>query len=366
MIELNGVSKKYGSFSALKQMNLSFKEGEFVAILGPSGCGKTTLLRLLAGFIKPSEGSIFLNEEEIASPKRLVKPEKRNIGMVFQSFALWPHLTVQEHVEFALKHHRFTKTQSKQQHAERVSDVLKMVEMEDFKHRYPAELSGGQRQRVALARAIVPEPVLLLMDEPLSALDAELRMEMRKEIQSIHQQTKATIVYVTHDQSEALAMADRIIVMNNGIVEQADTPEMIYTRPETVFVSTFVGKSNLIHGQWTKDDIFIPDGFPSVEWQDSGISSELKKQGLFPVRPEQWKIGTTAENSITGEVTFVQFQGNEIHYSVKTGKQMITLYSPAFQERYQPGDIVGLTLAAEKRKGENQTHDRFAHSFRVL
>ncbi|ALC80284.1 MULTISPECIES: ABC transporter ATP-binding protein [Bacillus] len=366
MIELNGVSKQYGSFSALNHINLSFKEGEFIAILGPSGCGKTTLLRLLAGFIKPSEGSIFLNEEEIASPKRLVKPEKRNIGMVFQSFALWPHLTVQEHVEFALKHHRFTKNQSKQQQEERVHDVLKMVEMEAFKHRYPSELSGGQRQRVALARAIVPEPVLLLMDEPLSALDAELRMEMRKEIQSIHQQTKATIVYVTHDQSEALAMADRIIVMNNGIVEQADTPEVIYTKPETVFVSTFVGKSNLIQGQWTKQNVFIPDGFPMVEWEDIGISQELKNQNLFPVRPEQWKIGDPTENSIVGVVSFVQFQGNEIHYNVKIEKQMLTLYSPAFQERYQPGDIVGLTLAVEKKKGDNKTNDRFAHSFRVL
>ena len=214
MIHFHEISKQYGKLTALKNINLELVDKEFVAILGPSGCGKTTLLKLLAGFMKPTAGHIKLNEELVASAKTLVPPEKRNISMVFQSFALWPHMTVEENIYFPLKHHHFGKINDKFGQATIVSEVLEMVGLENLRHRYPSELSGGQMQRVALARAIAPKPSLLLMDEPLSALDAELRMEMRKEIQGIHRMLGTTIVYVTHDQGEALAMADRIVVMN--------------------------------------------------------------------------------------------------------------------------------------------------------
>lgn len=218
--QIKNVNKNYGSFNALRQINLDIKEGEFVAILGPSGCGKTTLLRLLAGFDSPSSGDVWMNHKLIANSTFFLPPEKRNIGMVFQSFALWPHMNVRDHIRFPLKHHQFLSEELKPSIDHRVDEVLKMVDMHHLGERMPSELSGGQKQRVALARAIAPKPALLLMDEPLSSLDAELRMGMRKEIQQLHQVTKASIVYVTHDQSEALAMADKIVVMNKGKIEQ--------------------------------------------------------------------------------------------------------------------------------------------------
>ncbi|PLR84856.1 ABC transporter ATP-binding protein [Bacillus sp. V33-4] len=344
MIHINEVSKKYGGYTALKNINLKLREQEFVAILGPSGCGKTTLLKLLAGFMKPSSGEITIHDDLVAGPYKLVPPEKRNISMVFQSFALWPHMTVSEHVYFPLKHHRYGKIKDRQEQADRVSETLEMVGLENLKNRYPSELSGGQRQRVALARAIVPRPALLLMDEPLSALDAELRMEMRKEIQGIHRQLGTTVVYVTHDQSEALAMSDRIVVMNKGEIEQVDPPEAIYTKPRTVFVSTFVGKSNLITGKWINIDTFIPDGFPHVSWPDMGTSVELKKQHLYPIRPEQWVVTEAERGEVTGEILFAQFQGNEIHYSVLVNDQTFSVYSSVFNKRFIPGDKVSLKV----------------------
>jgi len=351
VISIDGLKKNYRNFTALHDINLELLNGEFIAILGPSGCGKTTLLRLLAGFMKPTDGTITIDNEIAASSSKLVPPEKRNISMVFQSFALWPHMTVEEHIQFPLKHHRFGKTNAKEEQAIRVAEALEMVGLSHLKDRYPAELSGGQKQRVSLARAIVPKPSLLLMDEPLSALDAELRMEMRREIGAIHRKLGTTIIYVTHDQGEALAMADRIVVMNQGQIEQIGTPESIYNAPQSVFVSTFVGKSNLIKGEWVKEDRFIPADFPTVSWLDIGISSEIKAQNLYPVRPEQWKLGEADENQMTGTVQFAQFQGNEIHYSIQSGEETINVYASVFEKRFLPGDLVSLSIyrGVEKR-----------------
>ncbi len=344
MIQLQGISKHYGDFTALKNINLQLQENEFVAILGPSGCGKTTLLKLLAGFMEPSGGSILLDGQVMASAKTLVPPEKRNISMVFQSHALWPHMTVEEHIYFPLKHHHFGKILDKTAQAEVVTEVLEMVGLESLRHRFPSELSGGQKQRVSLARAIAPKPRLLLMDEPLSALDAELRMEMRKEIQRIHRQLGTTIVFVTHDQDEALAMADRIVVMNHGEIEQVDKPEILYSQPKSIFVSKFVGKSNVIKGNWMSDEIFIPDQFPNVVWKDIGIPSELKEQHVFPVRPEQWIIGDADPNEITGKVVFSQFQGNEIHYSILVNDRTVSVTTSAMQKRYRSEEKVSLKI----------------------
>ncbi|PAE40358.1 ABC transporter ATP-binding protein [Bacillus sp. 7884-1] len=344
MIQLQGISKQYGEFKALKNINLELNEKEFVAVLGPSGCGKTTLLKLLAGFMKPSTGQIKLDGQLIASKKTLIPPEKRNISMVFQSHALWPHMNVEEHIYFPLKHHHFGKIQDIYEQDAAVTEILELVGLEKLRHRFPSELSGGQRQRVSLARAIAPKPSLLLMDEPLSALDAELRIDMRKEIQRIHRQLGTTIVFVTHDQGEALAMADRIIVMNNGEIEQVDAPENLYTRPKSIFVSTFVGKSNVITGKWVSDDTFIPGQFLSVTWKDIGIPAELKNQQVFPVRPEQWVIGDPEPNEITGKVLFSQFQGNEIQYSVLVNENTISVTAPAMQKRYKPGERGSLKL----------------------
>ena len=222
--KLIDVKKSFKNIQALKGISLSIEDGEFVAIVGPSGCGKTTLLRLIAGFEQPTEGEIYMDDICVANKKGSIAPEKRNLGMVFQAFALWPHMKVREQVCFPLKHHRFVEQSLKDQKNERVEEMLKLVGLIEFSERLPGDLSGGQKQRVAIARALAPSPSLLLMDEPLSSLDAKLRIELRNEIQTIHRKTNTSIVYVTHDQSEALAMADKIVVMNAGEIEQVGTP----------------------------------------------------------------------------------------------------------------------------------------------
>ncbi|WP_226529231.1 ABC transporter ATP-binding protein [Metabacillus niabensis] len=312
--QIKNVEKSFGSFRALQQINLDINEGEFVAILGPSGCGKTTLLRLLAGFDSPTLGEVLMKNQVVANETSFLPPEKRNIGMVFQSFALWPHMNVRDHIRFPLKHHQFLSEDLKKGIDFRVDEVLKMVDMHHLGERMPSELSGGQKQRVALARAIAPKPALLLMDEPLSSLDAELRMSMRKEIQQLHHLTGASIVYVTHDQSEALAMADKIVVMNKGKIEQVGSPKEIYSSPTSPFVASFVGKANLIRGKW-EGTTFYPFHQQSIKWEGTVVTEELRRENLFPARPEQLEI-SFREGGIKGVITNVQYQGKEIHYTI--------------------------------------------------
>ncbi len=339
--QIKNVNKNYGSFNALHQINLDIKEGEFVAILGPSGCGKTTLLRLLAGFDSPSSGEVWMNHKLIANLTFFLPPEKRNIGMVFQSFALWPHMNVRDHIRFPLKHHQFLSKELKPSIDHRVDEVLKMVDMLHLGERMPSELSGGQKQRVALARAIAPKPALLLMDEPLSSLDAELRKGMRKEIQQLHQVTKASIVYVTHDQSEALAMADKIVVMNKGKIEQVGTPKEIYNSPTTPFVASFVGKANLIKGKW-EGAAFYPFHQPSIKWDGTAVTSELRAKNLFPARPEQLEL-SLSDDGVKGIITNVQYQGKEIHYTVTVEGEEWVIHQDIFAE-FSIGDEVTVHL----------------------
>ncbi|WP_186580126.1 ABC transporter ATP-binding protein [Aquibacillus kalidii] len=341
------LQKRFGKFEALKKISLDIENGEFIAILGPSGCGKTTLLRLLAGFDSPTYGSIHISGTEVGNINTTLPPEKRNIGMVFQSFALWPHLNVKEHIKFPLVHHRFA--DKKMDINKRIKEVLDITELTSFAERMPSELSGGQKQRVALGRAIAPQPDLLLMDEPLSNLDAELRMEMRREIQQIHRLTKATIIYVTHDQSEALAMADRIVVMNQGRIEQVGTPREIYSYPKTEFVASFVGKANLIKGTW-HENYFEPELASNLKWTDLGVSEELKKRNIYPLRPEQ--IALTNDNEgIPGIITSVQYQGKEIHYTVQTQNQSWVVHTEIWQA-FQLGESVHVQMKQEQAKLE--------------
>lgn len=319
------VSKCFGDFEALKSIRLTFHPGEFIAILGPSGCGKTTLLRMLAGFEAPTTGEIYMNGQLVGTAEYALPPEKRNIGMVFQSFALWPHMKVKEQVEFPLLHHRCVSHELKARKEERVAEVLKMVGLEHLTDRMPSELSGGQKQRVSLARAIAPKPSLLLMDEPLSSLDVELRMEMRREIQELHRLTQAGIIYVTHDQGEALAMADRIVVMKDGRVEQIGTPKEIYENPQTLFVSTFVGKANLIAGQWVGNRFRPKSAHGGVEWGHPGIPDAFREQQLYPVRPEQFLMVREGPG-IRGWVTNLQYQGKEVFYTVDIGSQQLEVH----------------------------------------
>ncbi|MFA9457360.1 ABC transporter ATP-binding protein [Halalkalibacter sp. AB-rgal2] len=336
---LSSVTKVFGKTTALSAVDMTINDGEFVAIVGPSGCGKTTLLRLLAGFDSPTSGEIEMNTEVVANARGIVRPEKRNIGMVFQSFALWPHLKVKEQVLFPLHHHRFVDKELKRHSEERVIEMLKLVGLADYAQRMPNELSGGQKQRVAIARALAPKPALLLMDEPLSSLDAELRMELRKEIQTIHRMMNTAIVYVTHDQAEALAMADKIVVMKDGQIEQFGSPEEVYMNPKTPFVATFVGKANLIQGKWL-GDAFKPFHDEQILWIASDVTDEMKRHDVLPVRPEQFTISRSG-NGLRGIVRNVMFQGKEFHYSVDVNGQLLNVHSD-YSSKVEVGDEVVL------------------------
>jgi ABC-type Fe3+/spermidine/putrescine transport system ATPase subunit len=244
-LALENLGRQFGPAHAVQGVDLALRDGEFVSLLGPSGCGKTTTLRMIAGFIEPSAGRIVMNGQVLSQPGRVVPPEKRGMSMIFQSYAIWPNMTVGENVAFGLQIRRLTKAEVMR----RVKQILDTVRLAHLIDRYPAELSGGQQQRVSLARAIVIEPEVLLLDEPLSNLDANLREEMRFEIRRLHDEFRITTVYVTHDQGEAMVTSDRIVVMNAGRIEQVDDPLSLYTRPRTRFVAGFVGRTNLLDGR---------------------------------------------------------------------------------------------------------------------
>ncbi len=244
-VELVQLTKRYGTQAVVDAVDLTIAHGELVCLLGPSGCGKTTTLRLIAGFIEPSDGEIRVGDRLISSIDRTLPPEARNMSMIFQSYALWPHMTVADNVAYGLKLRKI----EREVIATRVTQALRTVRLEALAGRYPGELSGGQQQRVALARALIVEPETLLLDEPLSNLDAHLREEMRFEVRRLHDQYRYTTVYVTHDQSEAMTTADRIVVMNLGRIEQAGTPEDLYDRPNSEFVARFIGGTNVLKGR---------------------------------------------------------------------------------------------------------------------
>ena len=243
-LALEGLGRRFGSAVAVEDASLVLREGEFVSLLGPSGCGKTTTLRMIAGFIEPSAGRITMNGAVLSEPGRVVPPEKRGMSMIFQSYAIWPNMTVAQNVAFGLEIRRLPGAEVRR----RTGAILDTVRLSHLAGRYPAELSGGQQQRVSLARAIVIEPEVLLLDEPLSNLDANLREEMRFEIRRLHDEFRITTVYVTHDQGEAMVTSDRIVVMNAGRIEQVDDPLTLYTRPRTRFVAGFVGRTNFLDG----------------------------------------------------------------------------------------------------------------------
>ena len=256
-VSLQGLTKQFGAVAAVDHLHLDIADGELVSLLGPSGCGKTTTLRLLAGFMQPDGGEIRVDREVISSPSILVPPERRNMSMIFQSYAVWPHMTVFQNVAYGLKFKKLAKREVDQ----KVDRLLRLVHLEGLQDRYPSELSGGQQQRVALARALVVEPKILLLDEPLSNLDANLREEMRFEIRRLHEEFRITTIYVTHDQAEAMVTSDRIVVMNQGKIVQVGTPQEIFDEPKTRFVAEFIGKTNILAGRSENGNrVWLADG----------------------------------------------------------------------------------------------------------
>ena len=275
-ITLNNITKNYGSVQIIQNFSDKFNDRAFITLLGPSGCGKTTMLRMIAGFEKPTTGEIKIDDVVVSSADKFVPPNLRNIGMVFQSYAVWPHMNVFDNVAYPLKIKRVSSSEI----TERVINILEAVHLSPYVKRMPSELSGGQQQRISLGRALVSNPKVLLLDEPLSNLDAKLRESMRFEIKDVQQRFGITVVYVTHDQTEAMAMSDRVIVFNNGAVQQTDTPMNIYRNPANQFVADFVGKINFIKGTALEGQIELSGG------QSMNYSGDKRGNVVVAVRPE--------------------------------------------------------------------------------
>lgn len=300
VITINKVTKSFGDVTVLKEFTQEFKDGEFITLLGPSGCGKTTMLRIIAGFEKPTSGEVLIDGQVVSSDNVFIPPEKRGIGMVFQSYAVWPHMTVFDNVAYPLKIKKVPKATIK----EKVMSILEVVHLSQYADRYPAQLSGGQQQRVALGRALVAEPKLLLLDEPLSNLDAKLRESMRYEIKEIQKKLKITVVYVTHDQIEAMTMSDRVFVINRGVVQQVGSPMEIYRRPGNQFIADFVGKVNFIKGSVSDGKIHLKGLGQSLAY-----NGPIKGDVVVAIRPENIKF-TNAEGHLTGKIKTMFYLGD--------------------------------------------------------
>ncbi len=309
-LRLDGVGRRFGTADALAGLDLTIERGEFIALLGPSGCGKSTALNCLAGLLPLTAGSIWQDDQRIDR----LPPEKRGFGMVFQNYALFPYLTVRDNIAFGLRMRRLAKDEVRR----RTDAAIEMVRLEDHASKLPGQLSGGQQQRVAIARATVLEPSLVLMDEPLSNLDAKLRLEMRTEIRRLHQSLGLTTVYVTHDQEEALSMADRLVVMRLGRVQQIGTPEEVHTKPATWHVADFMGYRNLLPLSANRvdgDAVTVPLGGTTANGVAQGRISSGDKV-VAAVRPEDVRLGNEDVTGVKGRVEVVEYQGRELAVEV--------------------------------------------------
>jgi putative spermidine/putrescine transport system ATP-binding protein len=326
------ISKRYGPVTALEPIDLTVAAGELLTVLGPSGSGKTTLLHIVSGLVEPSGGRLYIDGlEHTHTPVH-----RRDIGMVFQSYALFPHLTVDENVAFPL---RMRQRPDAEIHR-RVTAALEMVQMGDLGQRMPRALSGGQQQRVALARCFVYQPSIILMDEPLGALDKKLREHMQIEIKRLHRDTGVTIIYVTHDQEEALALSDRICLMNQARIEQVGTPEEIYERPATVFAADFIGVSTIFHGVRDGAMLRTPDGDFALP-DNAPPSAGVNRKAALVIRPEHIRIGTTTDCQVTGQVIEVVYGGADTRLIVRlpSGTEL-TVRIPAPAGAFEIGALV--------------------------
>ena len=346
IVELQGVTKRFGSgVPAVDNLSLEVKKGEFFSLLGPSGCGKTTTLRMVAGFISPTKGSILIEDEKVNH----LPPYKRKTSMVFQNYALFPHMTVFENIAFGLKMKKWDKDKIYL----RVEEAMGQVKLTGFQDRYPSQLSGGQQQRVAIARAIATNPSVILMDEPLSNLDAKLRHQMRIELKQLQKEIGTTVIYVTHDQGEALALSDRIAILNEGRVEQVDSPSQIYRNPSNEFVATFIGQLNMFRGRVARisprEVEIVTDGglkiiVPYEEKLGAGENIQIA------LRPEGINIGerdlALTENTFTVEISYVSYLGSMIQYLSKVeGEEIVvTTQSRRGLPIYQAGEKVRISF----------------------
>jgi putative spermidine/putrescine transport system ATP-binding protein len=336
-LRLDGVSRSFGSANALSSLDLAITRGEFVALLGPSGCGKSTALNCLAGLLPLTGGSIWLDDARIDGQP----PEQRGFGMVFQNYALFPHMTVRANIGFGLKMRKVGRVDARR----RVDEALRLVQLTDHAAKFPAQLSGGQQQRVAIARAVVLEPPVVLMDEPLSNLDAKLRLEMRMEIRRLHQTLGLTTVYVTHDQEEALSLADRLVVLRDGTVQQIGTPEEVYAQPVNSYVASFMGYRNLL-------DVTVT-GATGSSITVEGAGARLTGRGSLAegpakvaIRPEDFVVGDGAANALDVTVEIVEYHGRELSVSARLASGVPVYFRT--DKRLAPGDTAQIGVPAER------------------
>lgn len=343
-INVKHAFKKFGDNVIIPDLNLEIKEGEFFTLLGPSGCGKTTLLRMIAGFNSIEGGDFYFNDRRIND----LDPAKRNIGMVFQNYAIFPHLTVRKNVEFGLKNKKLPKEEI----AKQADKFLKLVQIDQLADRMPDSLSGGQQQRVALARALCIQPHVLLMDEPLSNLDAKLRVEMRTVIKNIQHSIGITTIYVTHDQEEAMAVSDRIAVMNAGVIQHVGTPKNLYQRPSNIFVSTFIGRSNVMEGE-----LVMKDGVPFLKFGDyeaamNNVQEQYKvnQKIIISVRPEELLMNRETGKGIRAVVDDCVFLGLNTHFfmHLENGQKVESIQESTIDSIIAPGTEVSLNINTDK------------------
>jgi len=345
-VRLEGVVKRYGTTAALSGVTLEVQEGELFTLLGPSGCGKTTTLRILAGFVEPDEGDVVFDGASV----RRVRPAERGVGIVFQNYALWPHMTVFDNVAYGLRLRRLPPAEVRR----RVEEALERVGLPGFGGRTPGQLSGGQQQRVAVARALVLNPRLLLLDEPLSNLDAKVRARLRSEIRRLQQELRITTVYVTHDQEEAMVISDRIAVMRDGRVAQVGTPVELYERPADLFVADFVGTNNLLAGTVQA----VRDGLAELKTPAGLVAGravgrlEPGRPAVLAVRPESLRLrgGASAGPTLAGRVVLAQYLGSLIRYEVEVPGQTVLLvdvYDPKGHRGLRPGEPATLAFEPE-------------------
>ena len=320
-VTIKHVTKAFGDNVVLKEFNETFQEGEFITLLGPSGCGKTTMLRIIAGFEKPTTGELYIDNQLVSGGKTFIPPEKRSVGMVFQSYAVWPHMNVFDNVSYP----RTIKKVPNAEIRKSVEHVLEIVHLSQYAERFPNQLSGGQQQRVALARALVAAPKLLLLDEPLSNLDAKLRESMRFEIKEIQRQLGITVVYVTHDQTEAMAMSDRIFLINRGVVQQCGSPEEIYNHPANQFVADFLGKVDFFKGESANGRIV----FPKMGGQSFAYNGPRTGKVEVAVRPEN--LYFAEDGILEGTLEAQYYLGDVDDCRVRVGETLVRVIANGYE-----------------------------------